>query len=446
MKRHSTRATATTRRGATLVLVVLLLSVFMIAIAFSVDLARVQLLQLELQSVADISARAGAEAMSRGVGDPTDAAVTDAALRAEIQMVAELNRAGGSEVVVPANEITFGFSSTNGAGVQFNPTASGGGYDVSSNAVNVGPRLVNFPVLFGAFVGTESLSVSKNASAIVQDRDIVLVLDRSASMLDHDAGTTTTSAYNSNLFSLEDDMYGPGDSFYAAAAAGDLRHTEFEVTGSQINLSKMQALKQAVLRFRNEIDASRGHESLGLVSIAEDADHPSEATTIANPISITAGLPTSIRSAIVGTGVTDPDAEKYASALESPATGYKNFDYNYLAMRWRSGTNIADGITVGTQVLFGPGHRPTAKPVMVLMTDGRHISGSVDPEEALATALAAHPEMVLFAVSFGDNADTDLMTRLANAGGGQWYHANDFSALNSAFEEIARIAGVTLIE
>ena len=165
------------------------------------------------------------------------------------------------------------------------------------------------------------------------------------------------------------------------------------------------------------------------------------------PVSIINGLSPQVRSSIVGTGITDEavGGGTFASALESSTTGYRNFDYNYLAMRWQRGTNISDGITVGTEVLFGPGRRSFATPVMVLMADGRH-TAATDPQDALATALAAHPDMLLFTVSFGENADTVLMERLAIDGGGTWFHADDFSALSKIFEEIARSAGVTLIE
>ena len=56
------------RKGAALIMLCLLLGLIFIAIAFSVDVARVQLTQLELQGAADAAARAGAEAMSRGIG------------------------------------------------------------------------------------------------------------------------------------------------------------------------------------------------------------------------------------------------------------------------------------------------------------------------------------------------------------------------------------------
>lgn len=432
------------RRGGALVLIVLLLTVFMVCVAFSVDLARVQLAQLELQSTADLSARAGAEAIARGVGSPTDNNVTDTAIRDEIAMVAELNRAGGAQVnLTNSSDISFGYG-TVGSG--FTPSSGGGVFDSLTDAVRVKPQLANFNMFFATFIGSNTVDLSKQAAAVVQERDIVVVLDRSTSMLDHDAGTMSQSAYLTNLRLLEDDIYGSGDSYYTSDPDDDFNHTEWDIDGSTIRLSKIQALKLAVFKFRQAIDLSRGHEQLGLVSYSTYADTPAMAATTANPVDIVAGLAPSVRSAIVGTGVTTEN-ERFASPLESHSVSYKNFDYNYLAIRWRPGTNISDGIIKGADVLFGPGRRQFARPILVLMTDGNHNQhGSGTPQDALATVLSSHPDMTLYTISFGASADTTLMSNLATTGGGKWYHANNVSTLVSAFEEIARTAGVTLIE
>ena len=100
---------ANERRGAALVLVSVLLALVFIAIAFSVDIARLQLAQMELQSVADLSARAGAEAMARGVADPTNNGQLDDAVRKEVEMIAELNGIAGFSIDLDRkNEVTFG--------------------------------------------------------------------------------------------------------------------------------------------------------------------------------------------------------------------------------------------------------------------------------------------------------------------------------------------------
>lgn len=441
------------RRGAALVLIVFLLVVFLIAVAFSVDLARVQLAQLELQSTADIAARAGAEAIARGVGDPVDNSITDADVRAEIEMVSELNRTGGAPVMLaPADDIVFGYGTDMPTGYEFTETGS---FSSVTDAVRVKPQLPDFPLFFGAFLGTTSFDLSRQASAIVQERDIVLILDRSASMLDHDAGVIHTSNYPPNLMSLRDDMFGPGDRYFPGGSrANSERYSEFEITGAVIHLSKMQALQLAVYRFRQAIDQSRGHEKLGLVTYAEFADSPIEADPAPGMVDIDAGLSAMVRDAIVLDGITKAHDsspyrhidERYAASLEA-GPYYNNFDYNVLAMRWCEQTNISDGIDKGTDVLFGAGRRAFATPILILMTDGRHTKDeSGTPEARLATELALHPEMEFYAISFGDNADKDLMEDLADLADGEWYHANDVSTLVDAFEEIARTAGVTLIE
>ena len=52
------------RKGATIVLMLMLMVVFFIFIAFVIDIGRIQLAQLKLQTAADLSARAGAEALA----------------------------------------------------------------------------------------------------------------------------------------------------------------------------------------------------------------------------------------------------------------------------------------------------------------------------------------------------------------------------------------------
>ena len=97
------------RSGAAAILILLLTTLLFIAIVFSIDIARIQLAQLELQSGSDLAARAGGEALSRGVGDPNDDSVTDSMIRAEIDMIAKLNKAGANPISLNlTNSIKFG--------------------------------------------------------------------------------------------------------------------------------------------------------------------------------------------------------------------------------------------------------------------------------------------------------------------------------------------------
>ena len=457
----SKRVGYTTRRrkGAALVLVCILLGLVCIAVAFSVDVARIQLTQLELQSAADAAARAGAEAMARGVGHPSSSSIMDANVRAEIEMVAALNYAGGDAVDLSlSNDIEFGRTSSGSGGTTFNANTDGS-FDMQTDSVRVKSEIATFPLVFGAFVGRDNVVTQQSGAAMIEQRDIVLVLDKSTSMLRLDAGSYPVADYNDNLYQLQDDLFGENDHFYPADDDDDDSsggsHTEFVTdSSSTFMLSRTQALKLAVLRFRQEIDRSHCREKLGMVSYAKFANVPENAPLAPGPVNILSGLSSHIYDSIVGDGETKsspsspydqhPD-ERNASALEDESNGYANFDYNYLRMRWAERTNIADGIDKGVQVLFGPGRRSHATPILIVMTDGVH-NESGTPEDSATAAIAAHPNLKIYTITFGAGANQSSMQSVANIGRGQHFHAGSVDDLIAAYVQIAKAAGVTLVE
>ena len=423
------------RHGAALVLVVLLLGAVFIAVAFSVDVARIQLAQMELQSAADAAARAGAEAMARGVGG--EGAQSDAAIRDEIDMVAALNTVHGENIQLDTGvDVEFGQTTVLGGGAPGFSATADGRVNALTDCVRVRPQIPNFPIVFGAFVGTDSVATVQSGAAMVQQRDIVVVLDKSTSMFARDAGEIEVTEFDDNLRDLEDDLFGPRDGYYP--------HTEFVEHDGRLQLTRRQALKLAVLKFRQEIDRSRGNEKLGLVTYSTQADHPKNADESPGEINIEEGVAPYIRNAIVGNGRTTR-REVNASYLEGEETGYRNFDFHYLSMRWVGSTHIADGIAKGVEVLFGPGRRPFSTPILIVMTDGRHNRSST-PKRAAQQALAAHPNLRIYTVSFGAGASQRPMQQVADTGRGTHYHADNVGELVTAFKELAQTAGVTLIE
>ena len=153
-------------------------------------------------------------------------------------------------------------------------------------------------------------------------------------------------------------------------------------------------------------------------------------------------LPADKRSELVGTGVSTGN-ERYASALESHDTNYANFDLDYLGMRRRGATNIVAGIEKGVEILYGPGRRGYAVPVLILMTDGIH-NQSGDPKTTAENMKLAHPELLIYTITFGQGAEKTAMIDVATAGGGTHHHANDVNDLVDVFRELATSAGVTL--
>ena len=437
------------RQGATIFLMLILLVIVFTFIAFAMDLGRVQLAQLKLQVASDFAARAGAEAMSRGVGDPNNAASHENAIRDEINMVMQNNTIFGSAVAFDqATQINFGHATLTGSTFVFTPT-SNGSMDSTTDSIRVNPNLSQFPMLFGGFTGRDSISLDTATTAKVQDRDIVLVLDRSGSMFEHDAGTIYSSDYDPNLRQVEDTLYDDtSDHHPDNLDAGSTKHSEFVVSGGNITLSRVQALKLAVLKFRDEIDNTRANEKLGLTSYAANSSKVSDVQIShsgSNSVDIEAGLSSSVFDNITQAIDTSSKEMDCAVALENQANGYDDFDFQYLRMRCDGNTNIADGIKKGTEILFGPGHRSYATPILIVMTDGNHNQGST-PEAEATTAMNNHPELLIYTITFGTGAVQAPMITVANTGNGRHAHADNVSDLVTVFQDLATNAGVTVIE
>ncbi|WP_372896026.1 VWA domain-containing protein [Stieleria sp.] len=100
------------------------------------------------------------------------------------------------------------------------------------------------------------------------------------------------------------------------------------------------------------------------------------------------------------------------------------------------GTNTGEGITKGSAAVQKKNlARPWAAKVMVVMSDGLSTTGT---EPVSAARMAAEAHVMVYTVTFSDEADTTTMQEVADAGAGKHYHANDSAQLNQVFEDIAR--------
>jgi Ca-activated chloride channel homolog len=99
-------------------------------------------------------------------------------------------------------------------------------------------------------------------------------------------------------------------------------------------------------------------------------------------------------------------------------------------------TNIGGGIEGGLLTVTDPSKaRPWANNALVLMSDGKHNTGT-DP--LVAAASAASQQIPIYTVSFSVEADLVLMQQIADMTGGTHYHAVNAQQLNEAFRNIAR--------
>ena len=162
-----------TRRGSAAMLITVMMFVFIVTAAITVDYAYMQLVRTELRAATDAAAKAGAEALSRTQDSCT---AKDEAVR-----YAACNKVGGRALRISADDIVIGRVKMNGAGKwQFREN------EEPSNAVKVNSRTGNgnsgIPLYFSRVLNTNAFRPSYQATAGQQEVEVCLCIDRSGSM------------------------------------------------------------------------------------------------------------------------------------------------------------------------------------------------------------------------------------------------------------------------
>jgi Ca-activated chloride channel homolog len=313
-----------TRRGAIVVLAALMMIVFLASVAFSVDVAYMQLTKMKLRSATDAAARAAGEGLSR-VQDTSYA-------RQAAKDIAAANMVAGKPLLLDDSDIVFGKSSQQASGAwAFTPNAQ------PINAVRVNGRRTrdspsnSVPIFFGRVFNVFDFQPVQAATVVRLDRDICIVVDRSSSM---------------KLYLTD-----PG----GLMSTGDSRFCQ----PPNMSLSRWGALSIGIDRFVNALETTPQSEYVGLVSFASSYT----ACSLSNNASdINCNL--------------SADSSAVTSAMSTLST-----------KKWNGATDISAGITKGIQVLTGPYARPFAAKTMVLMSDGAYNQGSV-PHVVAAQAAA----------------------------------------------------------
>jgi Mg-chelatase subunit ChlD len=164
-------------------------------------------------------------------------------------------------------------------------------------------------------------------------------------------------------------------------------------SGSMAQQSKLGAAKAAAKVFVDRMDLSPGADQVGLVSYSDSA-------AVNHQLSRTAGT---VRTAIDG----------LASGGE---------------------TNITDGINKAQAELDSARRASANRPVIVLMTDGRHTGSYPAPEPAAEAAKGKGTRV--FTIGLGGDVNADRLKRLASSQG-DYYFAPDSTALAAIYEQIA---------
>ena len=108
---------------------------------------------------------------------------------------------------------------------------------------------------------------------------------------------------------------------------------------------------------------------------------------------------------------------------------------NYTVFFQSGSTNIGGGIADGQNCFAFSATRPVAAKVMIVLTDGIDTVGS-DPIGA--AKFAADEQIMIFTITFSDEADQATMQSVASSALGKHYHATNLASLSLIFKDIAR--------
>jgi len=176
-------APARLRRGNIIVLSALLMVAMMAMIAFSVDVGYIYTMQSQLDRAVDSAALAGVQELVNGTS-AAQAKATEYLVR---------NPVGSTMTFVDESQLaaqTSAFSAQHANDFQMSygmwdpTTRTFTQSSTTPSALQVTMTYPNMPFFFGKVLGQDSFTISSSATAMFQPRDIMVVLDYSASMND----------------------------------------------------------------------------------------------------------------------------------------------------------------------------------------------------------------------------------------------------------------------
>lgn len=374
------------RKGAALVLILILLPALIAVAAFAINIVHLQTMNTEVQIAADAAVRSAAieYAISGGDKDQALLAARDSASRNPIGThVLPLNAEDldFGQADRPSATATYTFTEITGSGGDDDDDDDDdGGSTVNGNAVRLvtrtlanggGPSIKPIFLLAGDMFELRSLRESIAAMASL---DLSIVVDRSGSM-----------AYSSG----EAAVHPPNP---ANAPSG------WDFGNPVPPQARWLDLVAAMGTFRMEMEDSSIDEQVSLTV------YNTVATT---PVSLTTNY------------------DNILNALDDISVNFT-----------LGGTNIGGGMLAGADSIQGTGvGRSFATKVAIVMTDGNHNYGT-SPTSAASTLKAQG--ITVFTVTFSDEADQSLMQNVAATCGGQHYHATTGAQLQQAFRDIAR--------
>ena len=400
------------RRGAVVILFMVVLPALLILSAVAINLAYLQLSRTELMVANDLASNAAGRALSakQSVTAARDMAIS----------IASSNQVAGRPLTLDsstgANQIEFGISSqtTNSQYSKFRFDEVSSLSAKRLNAVRVNGKQENISVYFPGLLPSNSTFNTQFSSVSMQvDRDITLVFDRSGSMREFEE--TWPSGYNPRSTASLD----------AATAAGILRKSGsryFYTSGQDQytldyflwnNYFKIQP--PARTKWEKLVDATDA--LMGLLSETPNTELVSVTTYSSDA-----------RNDL-------PLSENYLSAMS-----------NLRSQEVNGATAIGSGMTEGVKNFATSKARPFSSKTMVVLTDGYENSGPIGAVVAAKQITAGN--VTIHTITFGQGANTSLMKQVAQIGNGRFYDVDggDAETLTAVFQDIVNNLPTILVQ
>lgn len=389
------------RQGTMLVFVLMLLTVILVMVVYSVDVAFMQLARTELRAAVDASAKAAAGELSLSNGNKSMASAAGI-------LAASKNEVAGVPLKLAVGDFEFGQAVEQNDGtwlfqLEHQPYTAVRVTGLKSASTNSGPVNLFFAPIFGNDTFTpQSISVASQFK-----QELVLVIDRSHSMTWDDSGVEWD--YPPGI--PESDVYNDGildwkDSFLSPPHSTDSRWAQ---------------LSSSVAKFLQIMDQRTVTPNIALVTWASYLDSNTTEGQLTGET-----FPAVNRDVNLGTDF---------SAIMSKITDRGN---QYMLGR----TNLSAGIDEGVAVVVDQAS-PDSKKTLVVMTDGQWNTGR-DPVLAAQDAKALG--IVIHTITFLSVDAQTTMIDVAEVTGGRHFHASNATELDAIFEELARTLPVALTQ
>ena len=366
------------RRGAIAPIIAVSLPMLIIMAGFAINLAYMELVRGQLRIVCDSAAKAAL--VNFGASNSQSTAITFAGT------VSANNLVANQVVSFSSSNVTFGNSTKSSSGTYL--FTSGG---TPTNSVQV-TGTVSPSLLLAAFLPVSVFTTSQTSTTTRISHDIVLVLDRSASMAFDQSG---------NEFVYPPDI----------SSQGTMLQCYFMPPSA--TASRWAALSSAVASFITTLQSRNLDVHVGLVTFSENYSF---------------GSYNAVESSL---------DEQLTGNLSLITTAMTTWSQQVLL----GNTNISAGLATAQTELTGPRARTVADRTVILFTDGVPTSGNLNIA-SVVQGLNQNSQIVTHVITFGGEAASGTtaytsMQTAAQDGNGMYFNAPTAAQLQTAFQTIA---------